>query len=242
MPSPEGPRKDLDREIFGGMVSLIGHHELSHIVRGHIDLLGLANLRATIHESASPQSMSSADARLRQWIELDADEWAAQFVTNEAFPSDLRASLSFEDIERRFRRFIFAAGLLFLLLEPHPQSARKAMLSSHPYIPTRLTRIAVVAMSFVEQSTNIESEILSQAMTSALEDLGRVYTTVGRDLIGQLIDDRQLIQNDLDEINAVCTPAQLRSGLESLRQRTTKQPGELERSDNPTRRQWRLKQ
>lgn len=162
----DGERDVMDRELFGAMLSFITHHELAHIVRGHVDMLSLEGLPATILESMMLGEGNGG--RLRQWMELDADEWAVRFVIDEAMPRDLRQSLSSDDVRLRLRRLILALGLLFLVLEPVPRTALQAANSSHPYTPLRLAHAAGLAAQMCAGNTNIAPDDLEATMVTAL--------------------------------------------------------------------------
>ncbi len=71
-------RRCLFEDVFGAAVSFFLHHELAHVVRGHLDFFGPPR-RVALYETAKVSS-SSDDARALHWLELDADRFGIVFT------------------------------------------------------------------------------------------------------------------------------------------------------------------
>jgi hypothetical protein len=221
-----GEREILERELFGCMVSFIAHHEIAHIVRGHVDLLGQAGLRAAVRESAVDAVAPERHARLRQWVELDADRWAMHFVVGEAIPHDIRASLPEADVITRFRRLVLAVGCLFLILEPRQRSVLEASRSFHPFVPTRVQALLLEASGLIRQICSVSDGLLQQVMAESLHDLSKVFTAAGRDVIGRYKDDLEVVERDAVEIERATRAADLVRAMRKLRLRVSGNTGQ----------------
>lgn len=215
-----GQRSILDRELLGAMLAFMAHHELAHIVRGHVDLLALQGLPATVLEST--RHGAEGGGRLRQWMELDADAWAVAFMVSEAVPPHLLPHLPLDDIRLRLRRLIVALGMVFMMLEPEPRSPLQAAASAHPYTPTRLSHGVGLAVEHFIELTGRDRDDLIPAATSALQDLAEIHVLAGRDFIGRLKDDERLIDQELAAIRREGPPDGLGRALKLLATRVAK--------------------
>jgi hypothetical protein len=224
---PSDPiRARLVNGLFSAAISFLFHHELGHVIRGHLDLL---------HERGRPMALFEADGAgveaddpcLLQWLELDADRFGA-WLTLDLFdwdgawdaplPADPEA---FEDHPATaLRQCFLAMGLVFLIFDQHREPLAANDRRAHPHPLVRMGALFSEVVSFLHDHHGAPWGACTEVMSAALLDLEQVGRDAGLYTIGAAVQETKEIEDKVRVILSTYREEDLHGAWERLRQRT----------------------
>lgn len=137
-------------ECIRYIMEFIVDHEFAHVFRGHIDLLN-KNKAEILDESFFSCSQNRSEARLRQAMEIDADDFASKVCVATFFHRIAQANLSFpfggvserkaySNRKHMFRFVTLCCYVGFRLFSKHENEVKNLYLRNHPPSTIRFIR------------------------------------------------------------------------------------------------------
>ena len=173
---PSGSKRGtVAGEISAYAISFIIFHELAHIVKGHLSFIESATGVCEIIEIAGGQS-DCLNPIVRQAIEVDADQWAAEqvlkhfvFGEHSLFSSD----------ESRIKAIVFSLGLVLLVFGRRTLDLGDYTRSNHPHPNIRyLWTMGYLTQPLLKITSQNKATIL-QIISETTNELNTIASILG---------------------------------------------------------------
>jgi hypothetical protein len=224
-------RRRLRDLVFLAAASFLVHHELAHIVRGHVDVLAARGAGIALYEGVS-NDQDIPDGRLRRWMELDADRFGILYTLDFfewsrpwSRPDPTKPERFLENPRVALRALLLGISLVLVAFDHRRRPITDEPTGTHPHPSVRLANLIVQIRVTLEDEFGAPARACRDVVVAALRDLDRVGKHTGIDLLAATAGDQALVQAHLREFVEGSWEAELKAGMRRGLRRVSERKG-----------------